>query len=299
MRSLPRKIISSILILCLLVSLAGCGKKKQQEISPVSRSDRSDSLSEPEEQMFIEFAGHDYLVDQSVRKNEYDPALFVTDDGYLRYGDNSIVGVDVSSFQDEVDWNAVKASGVDFVIVRIGYRGHTEGLLHVDNRFRENMRNAWNAGMKIGVYFYGQAVTVEEAEEEAEYVLELLHPYDYKITLPVVYDWEHATWETRTVGTDKEVIMDCITTFCSRMAGAGYEPMVYISCYMAYAEFDLSRIKDYKWWLAEWFMDDERELPSFYYHYDMLQYSSRGQVPGIDAEVDMNIIMDYGEDNWK
>ena len=289
-----KKIIACLLAVCLTCSaFAGCGKNSGEE----SGNTAPGKGEKPQETRYITFAGHEYPINEKVPANEYDASLFRVDGSYARYGDHSLLGVDVSSFQDEIDWGEVKASGVDFVMVRVGYRGHTEGLLHEDNRFRENMANAYKAGMKIGVYFFGQAITLDEVAEEADYVLDLIEPYRDTITLPVVYDWEHAAWDTRTVGTDPEKIVDIMNYFCNRMEDAGYRSMLYINNWMAYQELDIVKIQHRDWWLAEWFVDDGNPAPTFYYKYEMLQYSSRGSVPGIPAEVDMNILFeDYTEE---
>ena len=285
-----KKIISCLLVLCLICAASACGKSNDEESQTPGKGDK------PEEPRYITFAGRQYPINDNVPANEYDPALFTVENGYASYGEDSLLGVDVSSFQDEIDWGEVKASGVDFAIIRVGYRGHTEGLLHEDNRFRENMANAYKAGLKIGVYFFGQAITLDEVAEEVEYVLELIEPYRDTITLPVVYDWEHAAWDTRTVGTDPEKIVDIMNYFCNRVEDEGYMSMLYINNYMAYDELDIEKIQHRDWWLAEWFVDDENPAPTFYYKYEMLQYTSRGSVPGIPAEVDMNILFkDYSE----
>ncbi|MBR2671215.1 MAG: hypothetical protein IKE27_03365, partial [Oscillospiraceae bacterium] len=174
-----KKIIACLLAVCLTCSaFAGCGKNSGEE----SGNTAPGKGEKPQETRYITFAGHEYPINEEVPANEYDASLFRVDGSYARYGDHSLLGVDVSSFQDEIDWGEVKASGVDFVMVRVGYRGHTEGLLHEDNRFRENMVNAYKAGMKIGVYFFGQAITLDEVAEEADYVLDLIEPYRDTIT---------------------------------------------------------------------------------------------------------------------
>ena len=147
--------------------------------------------------------------------NSYAAEDFVVADGFLTYdGDApSYVGVDVSSYQGEIDWERVAEAGVDFAMVRLGFRGYTEGGLYEDDRFRENLEGAMAAGLDVGVYFFSQAVTEEEAREEARFVLERLEGYD--ITYPVVFDWERqSASDSRTLETDGAAQTACAAAFC-------------------------------------------------------------------------------------
>ena len=126
-----------------------------------------------------------------VARNSYDAAGFYKEDGFLRYGDGTLgseVGVDISSHQQSVDWEAVKAAGVDFAILRAGYRGYTEGAIQEDETFLTNLAAAKAAGLKVGVYFFSQALDKAEAVEEAEFVLNLLDGAE--LDYPIFFDWE-------------------------------------------------------------------------------------------------------------
>lgn len=195
-------------------------------------------------------------------------------------------GIDVSEHQHEIDWAQVAASGVDYAYVRLGYRGYTEGGLFEDPYFRANVEGALANGLQVSVYFFSQAVSVQEAIEEAEYVLARIR--DYNITLPVVYDWEKINGETaaRTDNLDFSILNDCAVAFCDTVKNAGYEPAIYFNRHLGYYGYDLSRMTDYDFWFAL----PESSFPNFYYAVDMWQYSFTEQVPGIAEPTDMNLM---------
>ena len=195
-------------------------------------------------------------------------------------------GIDVSEHQHEIDWAQVAASGVDYAYVRLGYRGYTEGGLFEDPYFRANVEGALANGLQVSVYFFSQAISVQEAIEEAEYVLARIR--DYNITLPVVYDWEKINGETaaRTDNLDFSILNDCAVAFCDTMKNAGYAPAIYFNRHLGYYGYDLSRMTDYDFWFAL----PESPFPNFYYAVDMWQYSFTEQVPGIAEPTDMNLM---------
>ena len=219
--------------------------------------------------------------------NPYDRSAFTTDSrGRLVYeqdGKRAKTGVDVSTYQKEIDWQAVAADGIDFAILRLGYRGYTEGGLFLDKTFERNLQGALNAGLDVGVYFFSQAVTPEEAEQEADYVCSALDGYD--ITYPVAFDWEPISDESaRTNGLDGETLTQCADAFCARVKEAGYTPAVYFNQSLGYLRYDLRELTDYALWLAEY---DSK--PDFYYHFDLWQYTHTGQVAGIEGNVDLDL----------
>ena len=193
-------------------------------------------------------------------------------------------GVDVSYYQGAVDWQKVKEDGIDFALIRLGFRGYTQGELHLDERFEENYANAAAAGLELGAYFFAQATTPQEAEEEAEFVLSALNgrPLQY----PVVYDWETIDpgKEARTEGMTGEEITACAAAFCKKIEEAGYRPMVYFNTSLGYLGLNLSRLKGYPFWLAQY-----QDHPEFYYRFDLWQYTHQGQVNGIPGRVDLNL----------
>ncbi|MBE6991437.1 MAG: hypothetical protein E7430_02515 [Ruminococcaceae bacterium] len=191
-------------------------------------------------------------------------------------------GIDVSEHQQEIDWKTVSSAGVDFAMIRAGYRGYTEGQIYADEYFKTNMREAHKAGVDVGVYFFSQATSVEEAVEEAKFVLELIKVWD--ITYPVVFDWEFIENSTaRTYSMTAKEVTDCAMAFCETIAYAGYTPMIYFGQNASIEHFDLERLMVFDFWLA-----DYTDTPVFPYDFQMWQYTSNGQVAGIDGDVDVN-----------
>ena len=186
-----------------------------------------------------------------VARNSYDAAGFYKEDGFLRYGDGTLgseVGVDISSHQQSVDWEAVKSAGVDFAILRAGYRGYTEGAIQEDETFLTNLAAAKAAGLKVGVYFFSQALDKAEAVEEAEFVLNLLDGAE--LDYPIFFDWEDIEAEARTDGMDSVTLTACAVAFCKRVELNGYRAGVYFNQRFGFEEFDLRDLQDYELWLA-------------------------------------------------
>ena len=235
---------------------------------------------------FVFVAGARAAINFNLTRNDYDDAAFYLSGGRLRYGgpaETVRYGVDVSHHQGKIDWEAVAADGIDFAVIRCGYRGYGAGGLYEDERFRENVAGALAAGLDVGIYFFSQALSVAEALEEAAYTLELIDGYD--ITFPVVFDWEQMTDAgSRSASPDWKMVTDCTIAFCDAMAAAGYTPMAYFNVSMAYLRLDMERIDAYPAWLA-WYHD----YPGYIYDYQMWQYTSTGRVAGIQGNVDMDI----------
>ena len=192
-------------------------------------------------------------------------------------------GIDVSEFQNTVNWKLVKADGIDFVIVRVGGRLMQSGTIFEDKRFHENVQGALAAGLKVGVYFFSQAITEEEGLEEAEFVLSLIKDYD--LDMPVVMDWERlGGTDARTYGVGADKVTAAALAFCGKVEEAGYTPMIYMNSYCGYTKFDLRDLTHVELWFAEY-----EDVPSFRYHFTMWQYSAEGRVKGINGNVDMNL----------
>lgn len=211
-----------------------------------------------------------------------------TEDGYKYYCDEngektSLTGIDISYYQGAVDWQLVKESGIEYAILRIGLRGYETGEIRVDQRFNEYIEGANAVGLPVGVYFFSQAISPEEAKEEALFVIEQLR--GYTVDFPVVYDWEIiGESSARTNSVTSSVLTDCAVAFCEEVKAAGFTPMIYTNRSMGYMKLDLSRLTDYDLWIA-----DFNDFPSFYYKYTMWQYSYTGKVNGIDTAVDLNV----------
>ena len=216
----------------------------------------------------------------------YRPESFSISGGRMTCSDPSVElihGIDVSAHQELVDWNRVKADGIDFVFLRAGYRGYTVGNLNEDKYFTLNLKNAADAGLRIGIYFYSQAITEEEALEEAEYVLQAVE--GVQLDLPIVFDWEIPSSSTaRTKNLPRSMITRCAKLFCTRIAEEGYTPAIYFNQSWGYLKFDLSQLAEYSFWFAQY-----RSQPDFYYHFDYWQYSSSGKVDGVNGKVDLDV----------
>lgn len=218
-------------------------------------------------------------------RNDYDADAFEMRDGFLRYQDAPyMVGVDVSTHQGLIDWQAVADAGVEFAILRAGYRGSTEGKLYEDEQFRENLTGARAAGLKIGVYFFSQALTPKEAEEEAAFVCRLLD--GETLDLPVFFDWEEVSGGTRVESAAAVPMTDCTIAFCEEVERKGYTAGVYFNQTYGYLHLELERLQGYTLWLAEY-----GDTPSFRFHFDCLQYTDSGTVNGIEGSVDLDLLI--------
>ena len=219
--------------------------------------------------------------------NPYGPLDFQYEDNYLqlRQGE-SRTGIDVSHWQKLIDWEQVAASGVDFAMIRLGYRGYEQGTLNVDTYATANLDGAIAAGLDVGVYFFSQAITPEEAEEEAYFVMELLEPYREHITMPVVFDWEHVSdSKARTANLrDPDILTDCTLAFLQTVEAGGYRPMVYFNRTQSWKYLNLEELKEYEFWLAAY--TQRMEFP---YKVHMWQYTDKGTVPGVKGNCDINV----------
>lgn len=236
-------------------------------------------------------AGEYYFfpISDELRHNTYSQEQFVLDeDRIMAYYDRdgrriSHKGIDVSRYQGEIDWEKVAQDEVEYAFIRLGIRGYTEGAIQEDEQFEKNIRGARNNDIAVGVYFFTQATSVEEAEEEAQYVLDKIAPY--KVDYPVVIDVEAvANRRARTRELTKEERTQYCIAFCEKIRAAGYTPMIYGNLKTFMLMLDLEQLEDYDKWFANY---DDR----FYYPYDfkIWQYTDEGSVDGIDAAVDLNI----------
>ena len=190
-------------------------------------------------------------------------------------------GIDVSKFQGSIDWNAVKSDGITFAIIRCGYRGYGSGALVEDSTYRRNIQGAINAGLRVGVYFYSQAINEAEAVEEASMVLSLVS--GYSLPLGVYYD-------TESVGGGRANALSaaertaCAVAFCETIRSAGYSAGVYSYASWFYNALNFANISKYNIWIAQY-----RDTLSFSYKHNIWQYTGSGSVKGISKPVDMNI----------
>lgn len=254
---------------------------------------RAEIENDPHYGMVEVFNGESYVwivPEEDVPKNTFEKDDFATDpEGNLTYVGGEYKasrGVDVSQFQGDIDWQAVYDSGVRFAVLRVGGRYYGSGELYSDDKFLENLEGARSAGLRVGAYFFSQAISVEEAREEARYVLDLIG--DRELDLPVFFDWERIVdSDARTHALDNETLTECAVTFCEEMKAAGFGPGVYVYNDTGYHGYDLSRLQDYMLWCA-----GVGSYPYFYYAHTVWQYSFRGAVPGINGDCDLNMMFE-------
>lgn len=222
---------------------------------------------------------------ENVPVNTLTQSDFQTVDGSPVYTGDAFdvqTGIDISEHQWEVDWPTA-AQYIDFAVIRVGYRGYTEGGLFLDPWFDTNIAGANAAGVSAGVYFFSQATNVSEAIEEAEFVIDRLR--GYRITLPVFFDWEKIEGGgARTDELSAQTIADCAVAFCRTVENAGYTAGIYFNRHLGYYGIDLSRLTNYSFWASV-----PGSFPDFYYGCEFWQYSFTGSVPGVTGEADMNM----------
>lgn len=207
-----------------------------------------------------------------------------TENTELQFDNGSAkLGIDVSKWNQEIDWAAVKEAGIEFAIIRCGYRGASTGALVIDPRYKENIEGAIEAGIPVGVYFFTQARDEVEAVEEASMVIRLIEDYD--VDYPVFLDSESAGGRGRADGLDSDERTRAHRAFLQTIQDAGYETGVYASRNWLNDRLDMTRLSDYRIWLAEY-----ADVPTYdEYYYHMWQYTSKGTVNGISTNVDLNL----------
>ena len=231
---------------------------------------------------------HVAKINPDVPQFQYERALFKKKGQKMTYLDNEKysykLGIDISRHEGLIDWKKVREAGIEFVFIRIGWRGYQTGILHTDENFHQNITGALEAGLQVGVYLFSQAINEEEALEEAELVIRELEGYE--ITLPVVFDPESVGWEeARTDDVEGEQFTKNTIVFCNRVKEAGYEPMIYSNLIWETEFFDLNRLCEYKIWYA-----DYEKRPQTPYHFEFWQYGGLSRrVPGIKRKVDADI----------
>lgn len=225
----------------------------------------------------------------TLAENPYHAGDFAYNNGYLTcIAGKSILGVDVSSHQGNIDWAKVAKTDVAFAMVRVGYRGYVVGDIREDTMWKTNMQGARENGLMLGAYFFSQAISVEEALEEAEFVLSLLDGME--LEMPIVFDWEPIGDSARTAHMDAETLNACAKAFCNTMENAGYDAMVYFNIDLSTRLLDLTQMQEagYHFWLAMY-----TDRMTFPHKIDMWQYSDGGMVSGIDGNVDLNLYFTY------
>ena len=231
---------------------------------------------------------HFVPINRELELNTLDKAnLNILESGEFQYlTDGQVIshkGIDVSSHQGNIDWNLVAQDGVEFAIIRVGYRGYgSEGRLVVDEKFEDNIKGAKAAGIKVGVYFFSQAINETELLEEANLVLEQIAPYS--IECPVVYDVEKTSAAGRMNAISVEDRTHLTQLFCQTIENSGYKPMIYHNTEMGALLINIAELEKYDKWYASY--SDQMFYP---YEYKIWQYSDKGKIQGISTDVDLNI----------
>ena len=207
-------------------------------------------------------------------------AKYVFDTDGVLTSTTGIMGIDVSKWNGNIDWNQVKASGVNYVIIRCGYRGSSQGALIEDPKYKANIEGATKAGLKVGVYFFSQAIDEVEAVQEASMVLSLVK--NYKISYPIFLDVEASGGRADNIS--KETRTAVCKAFCQTIQNAGYTPGVYANRVWLNSKIDTSQLGNCKIWLAQY-----AAQPTYTGRYEIWQYKDSGSVPGISGHVDLNL----------
>lgn len=260
------------------------GKRVYHPDAPITRAELCAMLYRLNAKDKLQYGSYLLDVHENLPRNTYQADHFKNQSGFMQYeGMETTIGIDVSYYQGNIDWAKVKAAGIDFAILRLGYRGYVAGTLAMDSKFYDYLAGAEAAGIDVGIYFFSQAITVEEAQEEAEFVLSKLG--NHAVKYPIVFDWEIIGIKpARTDGLSTSTLTACAKAFCDTIADAGYTPAIYFTKYLGYVSYDLSQLSDYDFWFAEY-----TKAPSFYYDFDMWQYTDTATLPGISGKVDLDI----------
>lgn len=193
-------------------------------------------------------------------------------------------GIDVSEYQGKIDWEQVKEAGVDFAFIRAGYRGYVSGKLVEDAQYISNVKGALENDIEVGVYYFSQAITEEEIEEEVDTMLVAIA--EYKVTGPIVIDIEKVdSGNARGNALSQEERTKLVLHFCDYVRSKGYEPMIYGNTYSFFEMLDIDQVHDEKVWYA--FYDTYLYYP---YKLDIWQYSAKMSIPGIEGDVDIDIM---------
>ena len=202
-------------------------------------------------------------------------------DGALSQG-ISVTGIDVSKYQPNIDWKTVKASGIEFAIIRVGYRGSSTGVLVEDPYFKQHIKGATQAGLKVGVYFFTQAITKAEAVEEASMALALTEGYN--LAYPIFIDTERVSGNARANNLSRANRTEIVEAFCKTIQNAGRKAGVYASKSWYNDQLDVSKLDKYCIWVAQY-----NTTCTYNGRYSIWQYTETGKVPGISGYVDLNI----------
>ena len=304
------KLFAVLLCMTMVVSFGACGSNESASINDKEESatEEMDETTEEEKEeepttfTFVDAFEETYEVELNpdVKRHNYDFSYLTSNEEggpvsgsnhkirteFLSYEDGtytSRIGIDVSYHQGTIDWEKVKAAGIEFAFIRIGYRGYgQEGNIKEDEMAMSYLSEAKAVGLDVGVYFYSQAINEEEAKEEAEFVLSKLNGME--LELPVVYDPEHVLdADARTDNVTGEQFTKNAIVFTETVEAAGYTPAIYANMKWEAYELDLSQLSCDIWYA------DYEAIPQTPYDFRFWQYSSTASVDGISGDVDLNI----------
>ena len=290
-------------LLCAAALLRSCGAGKREQtpetqqtvaVQQVMANDRgatksSAQIGETAGRTEQTAAGAETI---AVRQNPFDPEKFVRSEetGQIYYDDEnyeSLQGIDVSDHQGEIDWDAVADAGYTFVFVRVGFRGYgQEGTLNEDTMAIEYLQDAEKAGLQVGAYFFSQAVSEEEAAEEARFSADVIKRSGVKLDLPLVYDPELAGGS---VGRANDLTREQVSANAAAFRDAAESAMhckvaIYTNLFWENTYFDVETLNDFEIWYA-----DYEETPQTNCHFSWWQYTESGTVPGIRGNMDLNL----------
>ena len=244
----------------------------------------------PDNLVVASSGGYHFLeIDDSIPQNDYNVENIIADENTGRYSYTDDVhgtakfGIDVSSFQGDIDWQAVKAEGVEFAFVRVAYRGYGSGKLVEDDKCRQNMAGAHAAGIPVGAYVFSQAVNETEILEEAQAAIGVAN--ELGVDLPIVLDIEKVN-DSAARGNQLSVEdrTALVRTFCDTVSAAGYTPMIYHNTEMGAMMLDLTQLTGYDKWFAGY--NKEFYWP---YEFKIWQYTEKGSLNGIKGDVDLDL----------
>ena len=286
---MKQNVIKLILFVCisgillgLLFLFAGQMPQPQEEEQTTGNTSLEQSIPSTEQTKETETVKPTESTGPVLQANPFAPSDFVRDGEWMTCSKQPyLLGVDVSKYQGQIDWEQVAASGIQFAIIRVGGRGYGQsGNLYADDMAQKNYTAAKAAGLQVGAYFFSQAISVEEAEAEATYVLEQIR--NWELDIPVVFDWEYISETARTANTDAATVTACADAFCKRILAAGKKAMIYVRPEDSVLE--LETLASYPRWVA--LHGDTMDYP---YSFDFWQYTKTGKVSGIQGNVDINI----------
>lgn len=278
--NLIKRIAAAALFLICILVLASCGGNGNaaEEENPLDAGTYDDDGN------WVQLAWY-----PDAKMNDLQDDLWTEENGFRKYkgsGYTTHTAIDVSSGQDVIDWQAVKNAGVEYAIMRVGFRTYGSGIIKTDECCYWNLKEAKKVGLKTGVYFFTQALNEQEAEEEAQFVLDMIR--DVELDLPIFYDTESINYDTaRTDSLSGEQLTKNAIAFCEYIKSAGYTPGIYANQMWLCNHMDLMQLEQYEIWLAKY-----AEKLNYPYELMAWQYTSEGKVDGISGVVDMDVIIE-------